>query len=122
MHQHEKINYIELPCQDIERTKAFFSAVFGWVFTDYGPDYTAFSAAEAGIDGGFTLAPACRQSIQGCALVVFYSRDLATTQSSIQQAGGCIIQETFSFPGGQRFHFSDPNGNEYAVWSDASAG
>ena len=50
MHQHEKINYIELPCQDIERTKAFFSAVFGWVFTDYGPDYTAFSAAEAGID------------------------------------------------------------------------
>ena len=120
MHQHEKINYIELPCRNIERTKSFFSTVFGWVFTDYGPDYTAFSATDAGIDGGFTLTQTHCRSAQGSALIVFYSHDLMAAQARIQQAGGTIVQQTLSFPGGQRFHFADPNGNEYAVWSEAT--
>lgn len=119
MHPHEKINYIELSSHNIERTKTFFSTVFGWIFTDYGPEYTAFSATDAGIDGDFTRTRTRYRNKQSSALVVFYSQDLAATQVRIEQAGGSIVRETFSFPGGQRFHFADPDGNEYAVWSDA---
>jgi len=116
MNQHEKINYIEFPAKDIALTKSFFSSVFSWVFEDYGPDYVAFS--NAGIDGGFFTSDQVVSTQQGSALVVFYSEHLEQTQSKIEQAGGSILQEIFSFPGGRRFHFADPNGNEYAVWSD----
>ena len=114
--EHEKINYLEFPAKDLTATKTFFTRVFGWGFTDYGPEYVAFS--EAGIDGGFYLSEQLMSSAAGSALVVFYSRDLNQTQSKIENAGGAIIRPVFSFPGGQRFHFTDPNGNEFAVWSD----
>jgi uncharacterized protein len=113
---HEKINYLEFPARDLEKTKRFFSDIFGWAFEDYGDEYTAFS--NAGIDGGFFKADQCASTKNGSALVVFFSEQLETTQIKIEQAGGKIIKPIFSFPGGRRFHFSDPSDNEYAVWSD----
>lgn len=116
MNIHEKINYVEFPAKNIEATKTFFSNVFGWTFTDYGPEYTAFS--NEGLDGGFFKSDLITSTENGSALIVFYSETLEQTQAKIKSAGGSIIKEIFSFPGGRRFHFSDPNGNEYAVWSD----
>lgn len=116
INQHEKINYIELPAKNIQQTKQFFVDVFEWAFTDYGEDYTAFS--NAGIDGGFFTADQSAMTKNGSALVVFYSDHLEETQKKIEGSGGKILQEIFSFPGGRRFHFSDPSDNEFAVWSD----
>ena len=116
MNSHEKINYVELPAKDINATKAFFTEVFSWSFTDYGSDYTAFE--NQGLDGGFFLSEKVASTENGSALVVFFSDDLEQTQLKIQQAGGKIIQKIFPFPGGRRFHFTDPNGNEFAVWSN----
>lgn len=110
-----RIDYLEFPALDVAATKRFYSNVFGWTFTDYGPRYTSFS--DGRLDGGFTMdeAPPARG-----ALVVIYARDLNAAQGKIRKAGGKIVKETFSFPGGSRFHFSDPSGNELAVWSDQS--
>ena len=119
MNDHEKINYVEFPSKDIEVTKAFFTTVFAWTFVDYGPEYTAFS--NAGLEGGFFKSDLTVSAVNGSALVVFYSNDLEQTQSKIEDAGGMLIKPIFSFPGGRRFHFGDPNGNEYAVWSDSGA-
>jgi hypothetical protein len=116
MPEHEKINYVEFPAINIEETKAFFAAVFGWEFTDYGPEYTAFS--NQGLDGGFYKSPLVVSSENGSALIVFYSHSLEKTQEKIVKAGGKITKAIFPFPGGHRLHFNDPNGNEYAVWSD----
>ena len=116
---HEKINYLEFPAKDIEATKKFFTTVFDWSFVDYSDTYTAFS--NAGIDGGFFQSDLSVATDNGSALIVFYSKDLAQTQANIEAARGVIIKPVFSFPGGRRFHFSDPNGNEYAVWSDVDA-
>ena len=116
MNEHEKINYVEFPAKKIEATKDFFTTVFAWSFQDYGPDYTAFS--KAGLDGGFYRSDLSVSTAEGSALIVFYSQDLEQTQAKIERAGGAIIKPIFAFPGGRRFHFADPNGNEYAVWSD----
>lgn len=116
MSEHEKIDYVEFPANDIEATKSFFTAAFGWSFVDYGPDYTTFS--DEGVNGGFFKSDLVASTASGSALVVFYSKTLEQTQASIENAGGSIIKPIFSFPGGRRFHFGDPNGNEYAVWSD----
>ena len=107
-----QIDYIELPATQIEATKQFYSAVFGWKFEDYGPDYTSFS--DGRVAGGFSTDMPGGHGV----LVVIYSGDLAATQQKVAQAGGTIVKEIFSFPGGRRFHFTDPNGNELAVWSD----
>jgi predicted enzyme related to lactoylglutathione lyase len=119
MPEHEKIDYVEFPAKDIEATKAFFTRAFGWSFVDYGPDYTAFS--NEGLEGGFFKSDLTASTDNGSALIVFYSKTLEQTQSKIEKAGGTIVKPIFSFPGGRRFHFSDPNGNEYAVWSDINA-
>ncbi len=116
MNQHEKINYIEFGAKNFEKTKAFFSTVFGWSFVDYGPDYVAFSGA--GIDGGLYQSDLSCSTKNGCALIIFFSKNLEQTQSKVNSAGGNIIKPIFDFPGGRRFHFRDPNGNEFAVWSD----
>lgn len=112
----EKINYIELPATDIEGTKRFFAKAFGWKFIDYGADYTAISGA--GLDGGFYKSTLRATTETGSALVVLHSADLESSQSRVESAGGKIIKPIFSFPGGRRFHFTDPSGNEYAVWSE----
>jgi predicted enzyme related to lactoylglutathione lyase len=119
MKEHEKIDYVEFPAKDIEATKSFFKMVFDWSFEDYGPDYAAFS--NEGIDGGFYKSDLTASTQNGSALIVLYSKELEKTLSKIMEAGGEIIRPIFSFPGGRRFHFSDPNGNEFAVWSDIGA-
>lgn len=116
MNQHEKINYVEFPATDIEATKAFFNQVFGWEFVDYGPEYTAFS--DEGLDGGFFKSTLSATTKNGSALIVIYSNNLQQTLTKIKSAGGAILKPIFTFPGGHRFHFSDPSGNEFAVWSD----
>ncbi len=117
MSQAPKINYLEFPAKDLAATKAFFNTVFDWQFTDYGPEYCAFNKT-AGLDGGFYLSEQQARVDTGSVLVVFYSVDLAHTLEKVEQAGGKISQAVFDFPGGRRFHFIDPNGNEFAVWSE----
>lgn len=112
----EKLSYVEFPSRDLVACKAFFEQAFGWSFVDYGPDYTAFS--EQGLDGGFFKADQCSRTASGAALLVFYSRDLEACQARVLAAGGDIIRPIFDFPGGRRFHFTEPTGNELAVWSD----
>ena len=109
-----KINYVELPARDLALNKAFFRRVFGWEFKDYGEGYTAFE--NAGLDGGFFEANFCSRPQTGAALIVLFSDDLEATLESVKQNGGAIEQEIFEFPGGRRFHFLDPCGNEWAVW------
>ena len=116
MHQHEKLNYVEFPAVNLEATKAFFSQAFKWRFQDYGPGYTAFS--NEGLDGGFYQAELKSRAQAGGALLVFYSNNLEATLAKVTAAGGTLAQAIFSFPGGRRFHFYEPSGNEFAVWSD----
>lgn len=119
MLEHEKINYVEFPARDIQATKAFFTQAFGWSFEDFGPEYTAFS--KQGIAGGFFQSDFASSTGNGAALVVLYSRDLEATQAKIERGGGLVVKPVFSFPGGRRFHFTEPSGNEFAVWSDINA-
>jgi len=107
---------VEFAARDLTASKAFFVAVFGWEFADYGPDYSAF--ANQGLDGGFYRADACSRTANGGALLVFYSADIQATQAKVQQHGGQIVRPLFDFPGGCRFHFLEPSGNEFAVWSE----
>ena len=116
---HEKLNYVEFAARDLAATKAFFQAAFGWQFADYGPDYCAFEGE--GLDGGFYRAELCSQSAQGGALLVFYSADIEATQGKVSQHGGTIVRPLFDFPGGRRFHFVEPSGNEFAVWSEPAS-
>jgi uncharacterized protein len=116
MNQHEKINYVELPAKDLSGTKAFFESVFGWSFTDYGPEYTAFE--NQGLDGGFFQSDLASSTEKGAALIVFYSNQLEATLAKVEKAGGSILKPIYSFPGGRRFHFTEPSGNEFAVWGE----
>jgi uncharacterized protein len=108
-----QMDYIEFPASDIVKTKDFYINVFGWKFTDYGPGYTSFE--DGRIAGGFTAG---LQVTHGGPLVVLYASNLENIEAKVKAAGGKIVKETFSFPGGRRFHFADPSGNELAVWSD----
>jgi uncharacterized protein len=116
MNQHEKINYVEFPAKDLEGTKTFFQSVFGWSFTDYGPEYTAFE--NQGLDGGFFQSELASSTQKGAALIVLYSNQLEATLAKVEKAGGSILRPIYSFPGGRRFHFAEPSGNEFAVWSE----
>ncbi len=107
-----KLDYVEMPATGarLDRTKAFYSAAFGWAFTDYGPTYAAF---DEGIEGGFQ---ADADEAPTAPLPVLYSDDLEETLAAVEAAGGEILKPIFAFPGGRRFHFRDPAGNELAVW------
>lgn len=111
-----KISYIEFPAKNLDRIQIFYKKVFGWRFTQYGPDYRSFSDGQ--VNGGFYRSDLQSRSENGAALVVLYSSNLEATHDHIVDAGGSIVREIFSFPGGKRFHFTDPAGNELAVWSD----
>jgi predicted enzyme related to lactoylglutathione lyase len=110
---HHRINYIELPASDLPAVKAFYETAFGWTFTDYGPDYTAFN--DGSLDGGFTAG-----EVVGTAgpLVILYSDDVEGSLEAVTAAGGQIVRPIYTFPGGRRFHFLDPAGNQLAVWSE----
>jgi len=108
-----RIDYIEFPVADVAAARRFYERVFGWKFTDYGPDYTSFEDGRlsGGFSGGGTVGT-------GGPLVVLYAVDLEQTAKAVEAAGGRITRPTFDFPGGRRFHFRDPSGHELAVWSD----
>jgi predicted enzyme related to lactoylglutathione lyase len=111
--QDRRVDYIEFLTTNIEETKRFYSEVFGWEFTDYGSEYTCFTDGRLG--GGFAAAPEVEA---GSPLVVLYATNLAEIETRVSESGGQIVREIFEFPGGRRFHFTDPSGNELAVWSD----
>ena len=106
-----RIDNIEFNVTDIARSKTFYGSVFGWTFTDYGPTYTEFS--DGHLKGGFTTGEAVRP---GGPLVILYGDDLDAIQDRLLAAGATITRPAFSFPGGRRFHFSDLDGYELAVW------
>lgn len=108
------INYVEFLTGDIDAMKAFYGSAFGWTFTDYGPSYCEFS--DGHMKGGFAEG---ESSPSGGALVVLYARDLEACQDSVEKAGGSIMKPIFDFPGGRRFHFTDPEGYELAAWTAA---
>ena len=114
--QERMIDYVEMPATDIKAVQSFFSELFGWKFTDYGPDYCDFQ--DGRISGGFYRSEQVMAADAGSALVVFYARDLQQTLDKVVSLGGEISKPVFSFPGGRRFHFKAPGGNEFAVWSD----
>lgn len=107
-----QIDNIEFNVGDISRSKAFYGSAFGWTFVDYGPAYTEFT--DGRLKGGFTTGEPVRP---GGPLVIVYADDLEATQARIKSLGAVISCETFSFPGGRRFHFVDPDGYELAVWT-----
>ncbi len=109
------INYIELPMVRNAETKKFYSQVFGWEFKDWGPNYISFSGAN--VDGGFNGEGDAKVPSSGI-LVVLYANDLNQKLADVKKAGGEIAKPIFEFPGGKRFHFRDPNGNQLAVWSE----
>jgi uncharacterized protein len=107
------INYIELPCTNSAAIQKFYSSVFGWSFQEWGPDYLSFNDGNA--EGGFNRE--LKVSVDG-PLVILYAKDLEVTVQAVKKNGGTIKQEIFAFPGGRRFHFTDPDGNVLAVWSE----
>ncbi|HTE29087.1 MAG TPA: VOC family protein [Chryseolinea sp.] len=108
---HEQVQYLEFSSKDPSKAKKFYTESFGWAFTDYGPEYTAFEGEY--VDGGFTTGITTNGSI----LIVLYSDDIEKTREKVIKAGGTIAKEIFDFPGGKRFHFIDPDGYQLAVWS-----
>lgn len=114
MRRNGKLDYLELPATGatLDSVKAFYSAAFSWSFTDYGPTYSAF---EQGLDGGFQ---ADASEAPAKPLPVLFSDDLEKTLATVEAAGGRIVKPIFAFPGGRRFHFLDPAGNELAAWSE----
>ena len=107
------INYIEFKSTNLAATKTFYEDCFNWTFTDYGPTYTSFEGA--GIAGGFELT---EEEIVNGVLVVIVHQDLPATKQKIIEAGGTITVDILSFPGGERFQFLDPSGNELSVWRE----
>jgi predicted enzyme related to lactoylglutathione lyase len=115
MHTHHAIDYIEFTVTDVSRAKAFYAAAFGWEFNDYGPDYAGIRGRDGEV-GGLRRTDELRPVGP---LVVLYSEDLEATLAAVEAAGGAITQPPSPFPGGRRFHFADPSGNELAVWTPA---
>lgn len=110
--KHQQIQYLEFLSENLPRIRRFYENAFGWKFTDYGPEYTAFDGEY--VDGGFTIG----QPVRGSILPILYSNALEASLEAVRAAGGTIVKEIFAFPGGRRFHFADPDGNELAIWSD----
>ncbi len=108
-----KIDYVEFASGDLSKSKSFFARAFGWDFQDYGPTYAAMT--NAGIDGGIQSDPA---DASAAPLVILKADDLEAALDAVTAAGGEIVKPIFAFPGGRRFHFREPGGNELAVWSE----
>jgi len=108
-----RVDYVEFGATDLERTRRFYERVFGWKFEDYGPGYSSFQ--DGRLSGGFTSDAPVRPANP---LVVIYAVLLEEVEEKIRSEGGKIVRETYEFPGGRRFHFADPSGNELAVWTD----
>lgn len=109
-----KLDYLELQAGGgrLDSVKAFYASVFGWSFTDYGPTYSAF---DEGLEGGFSAE---KDEAPAKPLPVIYSENLDETFAAVEVSGAAILKPVFEFPGGRRFHFADPAGNELAVWGE----
>ncbi len=116
MPEYKQINYVEFAAKDLAASQAFFEKAFGWQFQSWGEEYSSFS--NAGLEGGFYRSEKYNDCDAGGALIVLYSSKLEETLADVRAAKGKISKEIFSFPGGRRFHFLEPSGNELAVWSD----
>ena len=117
-HRHHAIDYIELTVTDLDRAKRFYGEAFGWEFNDYGPAYAGIrSPSGDGEVGGLT--PDADGPRAGGPLVLLFSADLDRTLAAVEEAGGEVVQVPYAFPGGRRFHFRDPSGNELGVWAEA---
>ena len=117
MRPEKQIDYVEIPVTDPARARQFFEELYGWTFQSWGDDYLSFN--DGRLDGGFRRAeePAPASGV----LLVFYSEDLERDRDRVVELGATISQDIFGFPGGRRFHFVDPVGNEYAIWSEHGA-
>lgn len=114
---HHAIDYIELGVTDLAAAKSFYEAAFGWRFVDYGPDYAGIAAPDG--DGEIGGLDPRSEPGRGGALVLLYSDDLDASAAAVRDAGGEVVQGPYAFPGGRRFHFTDPSGNELGVWASA---
>ncbi len=118
MQESTKLNYVEFASLDIGLSKTFFENAFGWHFIDYGSEYSAFS--NAGMEGGIFASERVLTAQGGAPLLVLYATNISETQQCVEHAGGTITKPLFDFPGGCRFHFVEPGGNELAVWSESA--
>jgi predicted enzyme related to lactoylglutathione lyase len=111
------IDYVEIPVTDLSKARDFFSSLFDWSFQSWGDDYMSFN--DGRLDGGFrrSAEPASSAGV----LLIFFSTDLERDLARVQELGATISEPIFPFPGGRRFHFFDPTGTEYAIWSAVSA-
>jgi len=114
MPTHHALDYVEFTVHDLAEAKRFYTAAFGWAFTDYGPSYAGIQGADREV-GGLAEAETPRT---GGPLVILYSDDLEASLRAVEAAGGTVSTPPFAFPGGRRFHFRDPSGNELAVWAE----
>lgn len=116
-HTHHTIDYVELSAPDVAAAKAFYTAAFGWSFNDYGPAYAGIRSADGSDEvGGLTAAATA--SPEGV-LALVYSDDVDASQRAVEAAGGTITDPVFEYPGGRRFHFTDPAGNRLGVYQPA---
>ena len=118
MPTHHAIDYVEFTVRDLAAAKRFYSTAFGWQFNDYGPEYAGIKGENGEVGGLHQTA----QARTGGPLVIVYSKDLEKTLAAVRAAGGNVVREPYPFPGGRRFQFTDPSGNELGVWSEAAAG
>lgn len=116
MSKENQIDYVEIPVTDIARARAFLEAMFGWTFREWGDDYLSFN--DGRLHGGIRKSDQSAPAPGAGILLVFYSDDLERDVERVQELGASISQEIFSFPGGRRFHFVDPAGTEFAIWSE----
>ncbi|MEM1055588.1 MAG: VOC family protein [Bacteroidota bacterium] len=117
MSRHHTLDYIEFTVRDLAEAKRFYAEAFGWQFTDYGPTYAGIQGEGREV-GGMEQTDDLRAT-GGGALAILYSDDLEATRDAVIAAGGTVTQAIFAFPGGRRFHFHDPSGNELAVWTES---
>ncbi|MEY2881036.1 MAG: hypothetical protein RLZZ15_3416 [Verrucomicrobiota bacterium] len=114
---HLRLDYVEFATRDLAATKKFLADAFGWTLTDYGPDYASF--ADGRLTGGLVADPAAPAKTNP--LVIIFAADLEAAEARVTSAGGRLTKPAFEFPGGRRFHFTEPSGLELAVWSDRRA-
>jgi uncharacterized protein len=112
-HDHHAIDYIEFQVTDVAAAKKFYGVAFDWGFNDYGPDYAGIQGETREVGGFMKGTPT-----KGGPLIVLYSQHLDDSLKRVREAGGKITKDPFEFPGGRRFHFIDPSGNELGVWSE----
>lgn len=114
---HHTLDYIEIPVDDLARARDFYTSAFGWSFNDYGPTYAGIRSADGTTDvGGLNLTES-HHAATGGVFVLLYSEDLDASVTAVESAGGSVLQRPYEFPGGRRFHFADPSGNELGVWA-----